>query len=639
MSLKRLLSYSPRRPESSSGHKAPLLADRCFRVFGSPYSSVTHQHITYLYLKRVPIKTYCGTFASTKLYSVYHGAASVFCALTPEKECCLLPWHLMERVELRHGLLNNRADSAAAIAASSSDGPMSDSTSSSSTSSCRYLQHSRNVLLDRKSHPQLHMLSWVFMVYGNWWLTLTGMMYRWLHSDAEGIVSGYMNYFLMMNSIGIVGPLRDRFRRLMCGLLELHGVSEASRPFMVEHFESLCAALDAHIHTLMQTQQVTTAPSSSSPPPPPPPVYLLGTPHPTLADVAIGSAFSGYFLLDVNTTELIESKFPHLQLYLQSVAGYQQLKRGESHPEPPSDTVEAHEASEFPDDVPESLKPVLMVMEEVFPFLVDQCEAFRVYMSGNRSLEELKRVTLDEDAEGGLHGLEAFVLDQRTPITTVMLIDRHLLTVFCRAQDLEIATTAAREVLDIDLAPFNKDVDVDTSVGQGTQSLGGVPSSRIATAAQSEASTRHDSGSSDQVAVQLANNEAISHNHRSYVDPTVLIQRLKSHELSLTEVLQRGVASPFPPPDPNDENALPHVYSRKGGKDLHRFGNYETALQLRRSQRSLSDVMASLYQTLWQMHCPQFTLSAVSQNRKVFVAVIPEHEYSKKRQRDSHRMQ
>lgn len=611
------------------------MLDRCFRVFGSPYSSVTHQHITYLYLKRVPIKTYCGTFASTKLYSVYHGASSVFCALTPEKECCLLPWHLMERVELRHDHQRRTFDNAEGDAAARQQ--------STSDASHRYLQHSRNILLDRKTHPQLHMLSWIFMAYGNWWLTLTGMMYRWLQSDAEGIVSGYMNYFLMMNSIGVVGPLRSRFRKLMCGLLELHGVSEASRPFMVEHFESLCSALDDHFRDMSTLQGHHDIPAAKKPSARTP-LYLLGTPHPTLADVAIGSAFSGYFLLDLHTAEMIDRKFPHLQRYLKSVAGYQQLKRGEYHPEPPSDVIEAHEASEFPDHVPESLKPVLMLLEEVFPFLVDQCEAFRVFMSGNRSLEELKRVTLDEDAEGGLQGLQVSVLDQRTPITTVMLIDRHLLTVFCRAQDLEIATTAAREVLDVDLAPFNKEeghaekeppVVALPHINSNIDAVEPLPPPPPK--AEGEASNIKVSPTISrdiQEFRQTTDIEGGDDGSGDHIDPVALIQRLKMQEVSLTDVLRRGVASPFPAPNPDDEASLPHVFSRKGGKDLHRFGS-SSAVQLRRLQRPMSDVMASLYQSLWQMHCPQFTLSAVSQNRRVFVAVIPEHEYIKKRHRDA----
>lgn len=618
MSLKNFFSGNATTATGASvaGYlKAPLLADRCFRIFGSPYASVTHQHITYLYLKRVPIKTYCGTFASTKLYSVYYGAASVFCALTPEKECCLLPWHLMERVEERHA--QHRGDAHVAGATSSEDTPRREQRAGKH---CPYLQHGRKVLLERTTHPQLHMLSWMFMVYGNWWLTLTGMMYRWLHGDGEGIVSGYMNYFLMMNSVGVVGPLRNRFRKLMCGLLEVHGVSEATRPFMVEHFEALCTALDDHFGVLMSQQQPPAQSvanprdraETSNPSSPQFPVYLLGTPHPTLADVAIGAAFSSYFLMDLGTAEMIDSKHPHLKQYLNGVAGFQQLHQGEYHPEPPSDVLEAHEASDFPDAVPESLKSVLMQLEAVFPFLVDQCEAFRVFMSGDRALDDLKRMTLDEDAEGGLHGLDAYVLPQRTPISTVMLVDRHLLTVFCRAQDLEIATTAAREILDVELAPFNKESSKEEEQRGAASPQIGPPSALVAAPPMS----------------------SLILERGTFVDPVALIDGLKRSEYSLTDVLRRGAQSPFPPPDPNDENSIPHVYSKKGSKTLHRFGNHETALQLRRSQRSVADVMASLYQSVWQMHCPQFTLSAVSQNRRVFVAVIPEHEYTKKRQRD-----
>lgn len=123
------------------------------------------------------------------------------------------------------------------------------------------------------------------------------------------------------------------------------------------------------------------------------------------------------------------------------------------------------------------------------------------------------------------------------------------------------------------------------------------------------------------------------------MEPISIVERLKTGKLELTDVLRSGVAVPFPPPDYNDEASLPHVFSSKGGRDFHRFGSYQSSLEVRRSQRSLQEVLASLYQLLWQMHCPQFTLSAVSQNRRVFVAVIPEHEYAKKRLRDASRVE
>ena len=88
------------------------------------------------------------------------------------------------------------------------------------------------------------------------------------------------------------------------------------------------------------------------------------------------------------------------------------------------------------------------------PFLVEQCDAFQRYMSAD-GIMQLKQVTLSGRGAEGYEGLRAYLLPQRTEISSVMVIDRHILTVLSRAQDLEIAMLAAREVMDKELGPFN----------------------------------------------------------------------------------------------------------------------------------------------------------------------------------------
>lgn len=579
-----------------------------YRIFGSPFSAAFHQHLTYLHLKRLPTKVYCTTFASTKVYSMYFRCKTSFCALTPERQSCILLWQLLEAVEASEG--GNVA--------------------------------ARKILLDRRTHPQLHLLSWVIMAYSSWWLTLTGATFRWVNSDASTIVNGYMNYFLMLNGLGTnVKIFREQFRKMMCGLGALHGVCDESRQYMVEHFDKMCQALEVHMKTLARNEQrriqlVNLQKRKDSPPSDMEVVddaeqsvgaasvkaelfetgpyrrtvrkqdpsstrdkverwmdgiYLLGTPHPTLADVAVASAFSGYFLIDDPPSSEINSKYPYLAAYTRKVCGFPNLVNGELKPLPPTDATEDRENGAFRDTVPPSLAPFLLLIEEVLPFLVAQCESFHDYMTSDDMLKLKKATVVLGEGTPSATSVEGFELPQRTDIRTVMIIDKSILTVFARAQDLEVASVAAREVLDKDLGPFNKLLPLDEP-----------PASPID---DTVAATKED----------LSREPPVVDNGNSCA--------------SLTPEIE-GATTSAPVADVVSDR-LPSI----DNADVHHVFSSKTRRFQPPAPRATSDIVQSLERMLRKMHTPQFTLTAVSDKKRVFVAVIPEHEYAKKRNKDA----
>lgn len=633
------------------------LTDR-YRIFGSPFSSVFHQHLTYLHLKRLPVKAYCSTFATTKLYSLYHRSKHSFCAQTPSgKDHCLLLWQLIDKVE--------RQEVEAAAVKHDTHRP------------------ARKMMLDRRTHPNLHMVSWAIMLYGSWWLPLTGSMYRWVQGDASSIVRGYMNYFLLMSGGGMMGPFAEQFRKMMCHLLSVHGVAEESRPYFTETFERMCQALEAHFRehdpafkgmkgdpSDLKTSRARRGRSSAhrleirsdgdhrtgrriaslfglhgaapevdlskrtkeqdllaqsfesddadadqgNNPTTALPYYILGTPHPTIADVAFGSVFGAYFLLDDPPASTLSTKYPALSKYIRCVSGFPNLVEGESFPAPLSDLEESLDDSPFPDTVPESLASFLCLVEEILPFMAEQCDALQRYMS-TEGILQLKQVTLSGKGAEGYEGLRAYLLPQRTEISSVMVIDRNILTVLSRAQDLEVALLAAREVMDKELGPFNSLLSNVAGGEGGEDATAGAAAMTSSPAANAMEDIPHP---------QEAGNGSLK-------QPSSLTDASPTGDL-LTATAQASSSSDVttasddePPPHITSDPLFHHVFTSQGRKNFNRFAVDFVPT------KSIPQLLLSLQRLFASMHMPQFSLVSVTLNKRVYTAAIPEHEYAKKR--------
>lgn len=102
--------------------------------------------------------------------------------------------------------------------------------------------------LDRRTHPRLYQLQWALSLYTYWWLGKTSLLYRFVLSESHEVIAGLLYYFLMVPAGGramthMVAPFA---KKAIGGPLASTGVSEASSPYMVAHFQLLTRYLEAH---------------------------------------------------------------------------------------------------------------------------------------------------------------------------------------------------------------------------------------------------------------------------------------------------------------------------------------------------------------------------------------------------------
>ncbi|ORC91350.1 uncharacterized protein TM35_000063550 [Trypanosoma theileri] len=267
-----------------------------FRVLGSPYTLVLHQHVTYLRLQRLPFKVYCHTFTTTLLYAFLLRARCAFCTLDPQGHSHLQLWQLVNAVE---GGISLGLESP------------NHSESLKNVDSFNKLKRPISFCPPRSHYPRLHLVNWIIVLYSSWWLAKTGAMYRWIVGDSVDIIDGYIRYFFLLPGVGLSRAIAGPFRQAMQKLTSVSGVSVETAPYMQEHFKRLCTSLDTHFKQLEEKEKGGNSFS----------LFLLGTPHPTLADVALGSTFSAYFLMDDPPASFIVQKYPYLNKYLEKVTG------------------------------------------------------------------------------------------------------------------------------------------------------------------------------------------------------------------------------------------------------------------------------------------------------------------------------
>lgn len=406
-----------------------------FRVFGCPLTTHFHQHVTFLRMRQLPFTVYCSTLSTTLLYQLYYRARSTIGTLTPSGVTALSLWQLAEVTELdecHHSITRH---------ASSGDRstPTATSLTTPTTASSPRVYHSLKplpIMVERTTHPKLHLAMWCTVVYGCWWLSKTGAMYRWVLSEETDTIEGYMQYFLIpIPFIGkkpIARLLASRVREEMQNMTRAIGISKGSAVYIDEHFRQLCEVLDLHFR-----QQPIY-------------LYLLGTPHPTLADVAVGAAFSSVFLTDNPPAQIITEKHPYLLAYVERVTGWRGGVFDSDRIVDLSSSAE-DDLQHYPDVVPETLSSFFRLMVEVFPFIMSQCGAFSAYMSSD-AIRTHKREPLD----GVWEGCSGYLFPGLTSIKSLMLIDNNVLSVQARSQDLEVALVAAREVGDNTLVNFGR---------------------------------------------------------------------------------------------------------------------------------------------------------------------------------------
>ncbi|KPI84830.1 hypothetical protein ABL78_6114 [Leptomonas seymouri] len=618
-----------------------------FRVFGSPYTLLLHQHVTYLRLKQLPFKVYCTNFSTTFLYSLYYRARNCFCTLTPNGTSRVQVWQLAETTELDEDLesIANSAKGEVRYKTAASGDTAKDRGAAVSRMPTTRTQR---LLISKETHPNLHLASWCVVVYSCWWLAKTGAMYRYVRGESLDVLEGYVRFFFIVGGIGFARLMAPRFRQLMKQVVRATGASEQTAPYMDEHFMRFCAALEAHLRDH------------------PGECFLLGTPHPTLADVTLGAAFSSFFLMDDPPSTTLAEKFPYVAEYAERVTGWQGSTFVGATDEATSADAGATEgevqvdgatrssgvdngeelrkedllskgtqkasAKDYIDVVPESLAPCFELMTEVFPFLMSQCASFTAFMAGD-GVRTLKR----EPLEGEWKGCEGYLLPQLANIKSLMIVDNDVSTVLTRSQDLEIAFLASREVNDDALRNFGRHDD------------------SAKPPLESPTSTLHTAEERDQTAAGTARTRADA---AAALECESAMTTAKSPTRS--EAAARGekvdgdaVTPPFPAPrfvqpmdldtvDPAEADFY-RAYStagrrRLGGDATSLAGAMPTARHATTtacsavvSRSSVMTRLETLRTMLAKMSCPQYTLTTVFHGRRIYVAVIPEYEVAKVR--------
>ncbi|EPY29976.1 hypothetical protein AGDE_09675 [Angomonas deanei] len=552
-----------------------------FRAFGSPFTVNLHQNVTYLRLKQVPFKVYCTNFFTTSLYAKFYRARNGFCCLTPSGNSYMQVWQLFEHGELDANLNAVKEKKVGEV----DFGDLKP----------------QKMLVDKKTHPQLNVACWAIVVYSCWWLAKEGMLYRWVMSEKNDVICGYLQYFLLFSHLFPVKGFSVILREQMKKMLVPQGVSRSTAVFLDEHFSKLCVALDSHFQQHPEFR------------------FILGTPHPTLADVTLCAAFSGFFVMSDPPSTRITERHPHLLQYVERITGWQ----GDQfvNDTAPGGPAEESEAS-YPDEVPESLSDLLALIAEVSLFLMSQCASFTAYMSSD-AIRTLKK---DRLREGEWSGCEAYLFPQITKILSLMIIDQNVYTVVSRAQDLEIALLGAREVVDDTLDSMGRLHDDEESVDTSRYSVFTAKGEEEKTESASEVVEVED----EEVEERLAPPPQ----ERRLVDSS-LWGRAQGSTTGEEPVLQA------------DDADFYRAYTKDGlrgystvslGQSLATRQRHDTAVANGGRGELVAKPPVKKYLNLLtgffhQMHCPQYTLSTVQHGRLLYVAVLPEFEVAKVRKK------
>lgn len=584
-----------------------------FRVFGSPFTLVLHQHVTYLRLKQLPFKVYCTSLTTTLFYGLIYGSRNAFCCLTPTGRSRLQVWQLAESAELDEDLL-------AATRAHGQGGEVKYVTAEGKT-----LTDTQRILLSKRTHPQLHLAAWATVLYSCWWLAKTGGLYRWVLGEDLDTVEGYVRYFMFgaVPGFSLARTMSPKFREAMSRIVMVTGVSKETAPFMDEHFHRMCKSLEHHFsNQQLELERAGRAPHS---------LFLLGTPHPTLADVTLGAAFSSSFLTDDPPAAFIAERYPHLVEYVERVTSWKGgVFVGDKAAPKGDDESEAAGAKEkeedreptgdYPDIVPESLAGFFAVLTEVFPFMMSQCASFNTYMSSD-AVRTLKREALEAPWEG----CHAYLLPQMTNIKSLMIIDSTVLSVQARAQDLEVAFLAAQEVMDDDLddfgrAPALEAAEVRLAERKDLEAQARILLSQADVAAAEESNSKGDGGSA---IVEAAADGTLT------TDEGEVTRRPRGRMI---------ISRPTDITDA-DEADFYRVFTKQG---IRRFGSVSISPSsiVRRSSAedglaagglTVYDHLKVLRGMLSKMRSPQYTLTSVFHGRRMYVAAIPEYEVARLR--------
>ena len=298
-----------------------------YRIFGSPYSLTTHQSAMYLRHKGVEFNMHVSSLLGTRFASWWHKCAATFAHTSPTGKTLLTFQDLVEDCERAHPT------------------PM--------------------LMVTPEDHPSLRLVGDALLLYSMYWLMNTGGLFRWVQGEGSHMMGAHASYFIVTIA-PVSKAMGNAIRGKMKETLAQYGITDDSEPFYCHHFFKLLNALEDHL-TVHE--------------------YLLGTPHPTLADVTMAAVFECHFVQDDPPATDIREGAPAIMKWLDKMT----LTSADGTKRP----LPSAKGYVYPDRVSETLMPIVSLMLEVLPWLVAQCDAMKLWHGQLRTVENgPKLVTL-----------------------------------------------------------------------------------------------------------------------------------------------------------------------------------------------------------------------------------------------------
>lgn len=503
--------------------------------------------------------------------------------------------------------------------------------------------------IDPKTHSRLHVANWAFSLYSYWWLGKTAMMYRYVLNDDPEVIGRMLYYFCMIPGSGqtLSRWIAPYALKGMRAHVAMTGICEGSAVYMKEHFELLVRLLEAHFEALAEEdasiaenealereldrrRELRMREKKGGGVPIQEPEegnieihsrFLLGTPHPTMADVLLASFFSGCFLMDSITSSLIIDRCPCLLHYVERVTGWSGKWLPTSDP---PETPNAFHQHDYPDILPPTLLPILELIEETLPFLLSQVASLRAFTLSHRDVDRLRIHCVEG---GDWKGCTGRVLPFVTPIESLMIIDTNILTTKARSFDLEFALRAGEA---LSRHSTTQERASDTSAANAVAMEGGSHCVFSSTGAEVLEEAAEEAPETSVIDPEDADF------YRGYTNS--MRRRLKAVELyAARHAASHSLTSPVL--TQTDRGELRAVIGESGEEALHSSDpNAVIPRMAPRSDRSrdharLAIVLKRVEKMIQSMHMPNFTIATVRHRRRHLSLLIPEHEAYKVRAR------
>lgn len=280
-------------------------------------------------------------------------------------------------------------------------------------------------------------------------------------------MEGYIQFLSKATAVipGLLSVLRNKVRDLMRMTLREIGLGEELEPYMMNHFWRMCNALEQHCTAMEAKRGLGTC------------YYLLDTTHPTIADIAFGSVFEAYFLMDdPPATEIMEG-YPAVYRYIQRMMKTTPTTTSSSsdaatagNATSTSSTIEGGTPLESDnDDIPPTILPLLTLALEVLPLHVSQCDAMRLFAhslitgasTGGGEVQEVCNIDLEQVRRTVMgYGMEEEELSSSSSTTAsikgyivkpklaegswTVIADSSIITSCTKVQEVELAQVAAQ---------------------------------------------------------------------------------------------------------------------------------------------------------------------------------------------------